>query len=494
MARVRFTAKVTRDGEEAEGAETAPISEVMKRSGLVASEDAPAAEAEQADVEETESEDDYSAVPSKPSHLDFGKSTISEGDLPKLLNLGYFSEAKKELIRFGGEETTPKPGKDEVVFKSFFKAGLRFPLNKMIADVLEKFGIYLHQLTPNAIVRLSVYIWALQSQGVEPFAEGFCRVHELHYQTKARGDGLHENFGCYNFAYRKSIKFPVISYRSKWPAGRKSEWVYVKVEDKEKLVQSPLELIFGETKPQCNMTPGSASQIALAEFRVIAEHIGTRDLVQEFLAFRVFPTLKEWDMLKLKGEKKKGELIRLPYHYKFKKYFKVPCQEWLDTIEVMCNEILGNYCKKEDQLMTAAFGTRPKRRLNQVMDALNFEYPDYERLDKVVEGQKRKRVAGVLNKDDEEQLKKKKLKPEPKTDASKKRKATALKQKAIDEEEETAVTPSTTDVEEILKVMTESLPVKLSPLGPLLTKLFQKEKEPAKTKKAARPKSRESLQ
>jgi hypothetical protein len=43
----------------------------------------------------------------------------------------------------------------------------------------------------------------------------------------------------------------------------------------------------------------------------------------------------------------------------------------------MCNDILGNYSKKEDQLMTAAFGTRPKRRLNRVMDALDFEYPDY---------------------------------------------------------------------------------------------------------------------
>jgi hypothetical protein len=184
---------------------------------------------------------------------------------------------------------------------------------------------------------------------------------------------------------------------------------------------------------------------------------------------------------------KEGEFVWLPYHYKFKKHFKVPCQEWLDTIEVMCNEILGNYSKKEDQLMTAAFGTRPKRRLNRVMDALDFEYPDYERLDKDAEGQKRKRVASALNKDDEEQLKKKKLKPERKTDASKKRKATSPKQKATDEEEETAATPSATDVEEILKVMTESLPVKLSPLGPHLTKLFQKEKEPAKTKRAARP-------
>jgi hypothetical protein len=49
--------------------------------------------------------------------------------------------------------------------------------------------------------------------------------------------------------------------------------------------------------------------------------------VQEFLAFRVFPTMKEWTMPKLKGEKKEGELVRLPYYYKFKKYFKAPCQE-----------------------------------------------------------------------------------------------------------------------------------------------------------------------
>jgi hypothetical protein len=143
MARVRSTARVDPEGDETEATETVPISEAMRRSGLVTSRDVPASEAEQAEVEETGSEDDYSsAVPSKPSHLDFGKSTISKGDLPKMLKLGYFNEEKKELIRFGGEETTLNLGKDEVVvFKSFFKASLRFPLNKMIADVLKKFGI-----------------------------------------------------------------------------------------------------------------------------------------------------------------------------------------------------------------------------------------------------------------------------------------------------------------------------------------------------------------
>jgi hypothetical protein len=46
--------------------------------------------------------------------------------------------------------------------------------------------------------------------------------------------------------------------------------------------------------------------------------------------------------------------------------------------------------------MTAAFGTRPKRKLNRVMDALNFEYLDYDRLDKGAGGGKRKRVVSIL--------------------------------------------------------------------------------------------------
>src|SRR5690242_14627367 len=116
-------------------------------------------------------------------------------------------------------------------------------------------------------------------------------------------------------------------------------------------------------------------------------------------------------------------------------------------IETMCNEILGNYTKKEDQLNIAAFGTRPKQRLNRVMDALNFEYPDYERLNKSAEGQKRKRIVIVLSrqvarmvKEDEDTLKKRKSCPEPKVAASKKRKAVAQKPKTAEIEKET---PST---------------------------------------------------
>jgi hypothetical protein len=76
-------------------------------------------------------------------------------------------------------------------------------------------------------------------------------------------------------------------------------------------------------------------------------------------------------------------------------------------------------------------------------------------------------------KEDEKTLKKRKSSPEPKAVTSKKRKAATLEPKVAEMEEETPSTPSATEVEEILKVMTESLPIKLlSPLGPQLTKLL----------------------
>jgi hypothetical protein len=145
------------------------------------------------------------------------------------------------------------------------------------------------------------------------------------------------------------MKTPVVSYRTKWPTGWKSEWFYVKIDEKkEKLVQSPLELTFGLTRPQCNMTPGAPCLDAVYEFRVVSEHIGTRDLVQEYLANRVFPKLREWGMPKLEGKKKKNQLVWLPYHFKFKKHFKEPCQEWLDTIEVdePCQRDFGQLYEK----------------------------------------------------------------------------------------------------------------------------------------------------
>jgi hypothetical protein len=112
------------------------------------------------------------------------------------------------------------------------------------------------------------------------------------------------------------------------------------------MVMSPLKLSFGMTRPLCNMQLGSPCQLTEVEFRVVAEHITTRDLVQEHLANKTFSTSGGWGMPKKKEEGKKFELVRSPYRFKFQNTFSGPCAEWLEMIETMCNEILENYKKK----------------------------------------------------------------------------------------------------------------------------------------------------
>jgi hypothetical protein len=153
--------------------------------------------------------------------------------------------------------------------------------------------------------------------------------------------------------------------------------------------------------------------------------------------------------------------------------------------------------------MTSTFGTWPKRRLNRVMDALNFEYPDYEKLDKGAEGVKRKRIVSILNrkaarlvKEDEIFLKKTKTVPEPKATISKKRKLDRVlssEPKEGETGEEAPSTPSVVEVAKILKVMTEFPPFKLlSPLGSELTKFLQRKDQPsAKEEKVKEQKKRQ---
>jgi hypothetical protein len=131
MARVQSTARVSHEGDEVEATETAPISEVMKRSGLVVpgegtNEGASNAKAGQTMVEgesNNESEEDNNILnPAKPSHLKFGKSTITEDYMTMMKKLGYFGESESKLVRFAGEEMVLEPREDEVIV--FLRASL----------------------------------------------------------------------------------------------------------------------------------------------------------------------------------------------------------------------------------------------------------------------------------------------------------------------------------------------------------------------------------
>jgi hypothetical protein len=153
-----------------------------------------------------------------PSHAVFGKSSIKESHLVNMRGR-YFRDLS--VVRADeGEKTCPTPEENEVViFRSFLKAGLRFPLSSFIVEVLKIFEIYLHQLTPEAIIRMNIFVWAARSQGLEPNAKSFCNIHELLYETKPWGkEQYHNNFGCYSFGARSGSSCPVPTFRKSGPA------------------------------------------------------------------------------------------------------------------------------------------------------------------------------------------------------------------------------------------------------------------------------------
>jgi hypothetical protein len=74
--------------------------------------------------------------PWRPSHTVFGKSTIKQSHLDNMRGR-YFRDMS--IVRTdNGDKTAPVPEENEVmIFRSFFKAGLRFPLSRFVVEVLK---------------------------------------------------------------------------------------------------------------------------------------------------------------------------------------------------------------------------------------------------------------------------------------------------------------------------------------------------------------------
>jgi hypothetical protein len=74
--------------------------------------------------------------PWRPSHAVFGKSSIKQSHLDNMR--GRYFRDMSTVRADDGERTVPTPEENEVmIFRSFFKAGFRFPLSKFVVEVLK---------------------------------------------------------------------------------------------------------------------------------------------------------------------------------------------------------------------------------------------------------------------------------------------------------------------------------------------------------------------
>jgi hypothetical protein len=177
------------------------------------------------------------------------------------------------------------------------------------------------------------------------------------------------------------------------------EWFYVKNdlkvrEDIKEIIMRPIWQRFGLRKPKVEID--EAAEECRKAFGIVCSFIGTRDLVQEHVAYRIWPLVVKWEMPKEAiSNHHKGGLVRLKYTFRFGDQFIEPDDDLLKCVEATSDELLGPYSKAEDNALSAAFGSRKKRRLNRVFDAIGFMYPDYRYPSR---GQKRK--SATSGKDD----------------------------------------------------------------------------------------------
>jgi hypothetical protein len=132
---------------------------------------------------------------------------------------------------------------------------------------------------------------------LEPSARCFCNIHELSYETKATGkEQYHNNFGCYSFMPRSKVSYPVPTFRKRSPGSCMQEWFYAKndlsaTEDVRGVIQHPIWSRFGIRRPATAL--GNDIQTCHAAFSTVCTYIGTRDLVQKHIAYRVWPFILE---------------------------------------------------------------------------------------------------------------------------------------------------------------------------------------------------------
>jgi hypothetical protein len=159
------------------------------------------------------------------------------------------------------------------------------------------------------------------------------------------------------------------------------EWFYVKNdlrarEDIKEIIMRPIWSRFGLRKPKVEI--GEAAEECRRAFGIVCSFIGTRDLVQEHVAYKIWPLVVNWEMPKETiSNPNEGGLVRLKYTFRFGDQFIEPDDDWLKCIEATSDELLGPYSKAEDNALSAAFGSQKKKRLNRVFDAIGFMYPNY---------------------------------------------------------------------------------------------------------------------
>jgi hypothetical protein len=166
-----------------------------------------------------------------------------------------------------------------------------------VAEVLRRFEVQVHQLTPNAVVALAMYVWAMTSYGSQPSVEVFTKHYCLHWQKRKIGHEIAQFGSCTFTPKTGKTSMEVVELvpcaRNKW--GNWWEfWFYVSEGTVEDHIGLPVAVMCSHyyvAYLQFEVAEDDADEGAL---RCAARMSSGRDLVEEFVGYGVWPLAHGW--------------------------------------------------------------------------------------------------------------------------------------------------------------------------------------------------------
>jgi hypothetical protein len=265
------------------------------------------------------SEDTLSNVAAEELHpgdtVEFGVSRMSSVRVQDMQQLGYFGGG---VGRVPGAEEVPEPKGELVVFEAFFAAVLRLPAHRFVVEVLRRFDVQVHQLTPNVVVALAKYVWATTTCGGQPSVEVFAKHYCLHWQKRKIGHEIAQFGSCTFTPKTGKTSMEVVELvpcaRNKW--GNWWEfWFYVsegRVEDHPGLPVAIMCSHYYVAYPQFEVAVDDEDEGAL---RCAVRMSSGHDLVEKFVGYGVWPLAHGWalgEVCPREMPSRGGMLVRSP--------------------------------------------------------------------------------------------------------------------------------------------------------------------------------------
>jgi hypothetical protein len=225
------------------------------------------------------------------------------------------------------------------------------------------FSVKIHQLSPTSFLEVSKFIWIMKTFGCNPSVDAFARFYELVIISEvvkgSDGQFYHSQHACCTFNTRRRIApFCKTNLTDDWS----SYWFYLKVNMPE--LSCPIALLTAVNVAEFNPRAVGIRSCESA-FHLASTILGSRDIIEEFVAARFWPISSGWFPTKIVYFNVNWTTQKVPFpKFRIKLREDQSADAFMIEMEKRVNVMVGEYTMNEYKAYKAL--VKHKKRINRV--------------------------------------------------------------------------------------------------------------------------------